>query len=138
MLLAVLSGIIAAIQGQFLGTLDRTMGMQASLFITYLTGMVIVGTLTLGTGGVQWRQLQMLPWYVPTTGILGIAIIGSIGYVVPRLGLATSLTLIVASQLMMAALIDHFGWLGASVRLLDMPRFIGFVLLLAGVRLIIH
>ena len=63
-------------------------------------------------------------------------IVGTVGYVVPRLGLATGFTLIVAAQFVMAALIDHFGWFGSTVRPMDVSRLIGLGLLLAGVWLL--
>jgi transporter family-2 protein len=73
-----------------------------------------------------------VPWYAFTAGALGLVIVGTIGYVVPRLGIARSLTLIIASQLLLAALIDHFGIFGADLRPMDGPRALGMVAVLAG------
>jgi bacterial/archaeal transporter family-2 protein len=56
----------------------------------------------------------------------------------PRLGVAGGLTLILASQFLLAALIDQFGLFGATPRLLDMPKAIGLVLMLGGVWLVVR
>jgi len=64
--------------------------------------------------------------------------VGTIGYVVPRLGVSGGFTLIVASQFVLAALIDHFGWLSASVRPIDLPRALGLVLIMFGVWLTVR
>jgi transporter family-2 protein len=79
-----------------------------------------------------------VPWYAFTAGALGLLIVGSIGYVVPRLGLAPGFTLITASQFLLAALIDHFGLFGATARPLDLTRGLGLVILLVAVWLIMR
>jgi len=60
-------------------------------------------------------------------------IVGTIGYTVPRLGLTKAFTLIIAAQLIMAALLDHFGLLGAATRPLDINRLLGIGVLVLGV-----
>ena len=70
--------------------------------------------------------------------LLGLMIVGSIGYVVPRLGVAKGFTLIVASQFVIAALIDHFGFFGAVVRPMDLTRIMGLSLILLGVWIVVR
>ncbi len=65
--------------------------------------------------------------------MLGLVIVGTIGYTVPRLGLATAFTIIVGAQFIVAALLDHFGLLGAAVRPLEFARFVGIALLILSV-----
>jgi len=57
----------------------------------------------------------------------------TIGYSTPRLGLVATFTIIVSAQFVVAALIDHFGVLGAVTRPLDLSRMLGIALLLAGI-----
>jgi transporter family-2 protein len=71
-----------------------------------------------------------------SAGILGLVIVTTIGYTVPRLGLSRAFTIIVASQFLTAALLDHFGLLGAVMRPLDLSRLLGFGVLIFGVWLI--
>jgi bacterial/archaeal transporter family-2 protein len=71
-------------------------------------------------------------------GVVGLLIVGAIGYSVPRLGLVPALTLIVAAQFIAAAVLDHYGLLGAAVRPLDAARGLGILVLLLGVWLIIR
>ena len=63
-------------------------------------------------------------------------IVGTIGDVVPRLGLATAFTVIAASQFILAALIDHFGLLGSAVHPIDLSRLLGLAVMLLDVWLI--
>jgi transporter family-2 protein len=59
------------------------------------------------------------------------------GYAAPRLGLAKSLTIMVAAQLLAALLFDHFGLFGASVRTLNVSRLGGLLLIVLGVWLVL-
>ena len=70
--------------------------------------------------------------------MLGLVIVAAISYTVPRLGLSRAFTIIVASQFLTIALLDHFGLLGAVVRPLDLSRLAGFGVLILGVWLIMR
>ena len=137
-LLAVVAGIAVVLQGQFMGLLDRTLGTRESIFVTYASGGLIITLLMLAFRGGNLKNWQAVPWYAFGTGILGLIIVGSIGYVVPRLGVAKGFTLIVASQFVVAALIDHFGFFGAAVRPLDLARLSGLSLILLGVWIVVR
>ena len=137
-LLAVVAGLAVTLQGQFMGLMDRTLGTKESIFITYAGGGLMITLLMLATGGGNLKNWQSLPWYAFGAGILGLIIVGSIGYVVPRLGVARGFTLIVASQFVVAALIDHYGFFGAAVRPMDLPRLLGLGLMLIGVWMVVR
>ena len=138
LLIALVSGVAITLQGQFMGLLDRTLGTKESVFITYGSGGLLVTLLMLASRGGKLRGVSGLPWYAFTTGILGLLIVGSIGFIVPRLGAARAFTLIVASQFLMAAVIDHFGFFGAAVRTVDATRAVGLVVMMAGVWLVVR
>ena len=52
---------------------------------------------------------------------------------IPRVGVAGSVTTIVAGQLLVSAALDHFGWLGAIEKPLDGPRTLGLAVVFVGV-----
>ncbi|MBF2049434.1 MAG: DMT family transporter [Leptolyngbya sp. IPPAS B-1204] len=135
--LAVLSGLAITLQGQFMGLLDKGIGTKESIFITYGIGGMIATLMMIITQGGNLRAWHGVPWYAFSAGALGLIIVGTIGYVVPRLGLAPGFTLIVASQFISAVLIDHFGLFGASVRTLDGTKLLGVAILMIGVWLIV-
>jgi transporter family-2 protein len=74
-----------------------------------------------------------VPWYALGAGIFGLIVIGAISYMIPRIGVAGAITTIVAGQLMVSVVLDHFGWLGAMSRPLDPTRIIGLAVVLVGV-----
>jgi bacterial/archaeal transporter family-2 protein len=136
--LAILCGVAVTFQGHFMGLLDRGLGTRESVFITYGSGGLIAALMMVASRGGNLREWPGVPWYALGAGILGLVIVGAIGYVVPRLGLAKGFTLIVASQFVVAALMDQFGLLGAVPRPLDGARLLGMGMLLAGVWLIVR
>ena len=136
-LIAVAAGIAVTLQGQFMGLLDRGLGTKEGVFITYAGGGLVISLLMLAFRGGNLKSWQSIPWYAFGSGILGLMIVGAIGYVLPRLGVAKGFTLIVASQFVIAALVDHFGFLGAAVRPMDLTRSVGLCVMLLGVWLVV-
>lgn len=135
--IAVMAGVAVTLQAQFMGLLDRSLGTLTGVFITYAGGGLVITLLLAALRGGNLKNWQSVPWYAYSAGVLGLIIVGSIGYVVPRLGVAKGFTLIVASQFLIAALIDHFGFLGATVRPMDMTRSLGLCFMLLGVWLVV-
>ncbi|MCB0131981.1 MAG: DMT family transporter [Caldilineaceae bacterium] len=138
-LVAVVGGIAVTLQSQFMGSMDQTMGTRESVFITYAGGGLLIALMML----LVWRGGNLAAWravppYAFLAGILGLIIVGSIGFVVPRLGLVTAFSIMLASQFISSAVVDHFGLLGAVARPLDGTRLAGVLVLCVGIWLIIR
>lgn len=123
--IASLGGCAVALQGQFMGMTDRQIGTSGSIFINYISGAVIAGLIILILPGGSLKNLAQVPWYALSTGVLGLVIAGSIGYTVPRLGLSTAFTVVIASQFIVALILAHFGWFGETSRPIDLTRLAG-------------
>lgn len=52
---------------------------------------------------------------------------------IPRAGVAASITTVVAGQLLVGTILDQYGLLGAAVKPLDATRILGLGMVLAGV-----
>jgi len=135
--LAIIGGIAVTLQGHFMGIMDQRIGSRESIFITYASGGVLAALMMIVARGGHLNTWQNTPWYSFTAGALGLVIVGAIGYTVPRLGLTTAFTVIVASQIVIAVMLDHFGILGATVHTMDLPRITGLLLLILGVWLVL-
>ncbi len=86
--------------------------------------------LFLGSKLTQWKSL---PWYTLGAGFFGLGVIAAISFMIPRIGVAPALIILLAGQLLMGALLDHFGWLGLAQRPLDGARVIGLGVVMLGV-----
>ena len=118
-ILAAVAGVAITLQGQFMGVMDLRLGTRESIFITYASGGLIASLIMLAGRWENLKAYYQVPWYAFSAGLLGLVIVGTIGYVVPRLGVTKGFMLVVASQFIVAALIDHFGIFGAVIRPFD-------------------
>ncbi len=126
-------GIAIGLQGPMASIINQRLGTLESVFIVHLGGLLAVGIPLLFLGGGKLGQWQSLPWYVLAAGILGVVVIGAAVYNIPRIGVAASIVLITAGQLMIASAIDHFGVFGVEMKPLTSQRFLGLGLVMLGV-----
>lgn len=136
--LAGLAGAAITLQGQFMGLMTARMGPLESVFITYGGGGLLAFLLILAARGGALFAWKNTPAYALSAGLLGLLIVGIIGFAVPRLGVARAFPVIVTFQLVIAALIDHFGWFQASGRPLGPAQLLGMGMLFGGTWLVLR
>ena len=138
-LLTVVVGLAIATQTQFAGVLGQHVGVMESVFIIHLGGLVAAGIYLLVLGGGNLGAWKAAPWYaVVFGGLLGVVIVGGYAFVIPRIGLATAITIAVASQLIFSAILSHYGILSAIQQPLTVSRIAGILVLLVGTWLIVR
>jgi transporter family-2 protein len=146
MLLRLLIYVIPLIAGVAMGaqapvnvTLARYVGpLRATLVsvtVSLLTLAVLVG---LDRQGGSLPAVGAAPRWALSGGLLGVMVLVGTVLSVPRLGTATTITLIVTGQLATAAVVDHFGLLGVAQRPLDATRVLGLAFLLVGGALVVR
>lgn len=131
-LIATVAGLAVTLQSNFMGVMTQIMGTRESIFITYASGGLVIALFLLGSGGGKLATWRAVPPYAFTAGLLGLVIVGALGYATARYGLIITFAVLLVAQYASAALIDHFGLLGATVRPLDGVRLLGLALLLLG------
>lgn len=75
------------------------------------------------------------PW-VWSAGILGAFYVAAVIVLAPKLGTALTFSLVVAGQMMVSLVFDHFGLLGMPVKHINWQRFLGIAFIITGVLLI--
>jgi transporter family-2 protein len=113
--------------------ITQRLGMFESVFIVHVGGALFALIPLLFYGGGKLAQWRSLPWYALAAGIFGLIVIGAISYMIPRIGVAGAITTIVAGQLLVSVLLDHYGWLGTMSRPLEPTRILGLAVVLVGV-----
>jgi transporter family-2 protein len=131
--LAAFGGVAVALQAHFMGLMDGDLGTLESVFITYFSGGILIGVVLLIQRGGNLSAWQQTPWYALSSGALGLIIVGILAYCSPRLGLVVMFTVLISAQFCVAALLDHFGWMGAPLRPLNLPRLVGMLTVMAGI-----
>lgn len=69
-------------------------------------------------------------------GFLGAFFVAAVVTLVPRLGVAMTFSLVIAGQMIVTLIIDHFGILGVPVKEVNLARLFGIILITGGVILI--
>ena len=132
-LIGLAGGVAVGLQGPMASMIAQQLGIFESVFIVHLGGALIALLPLVFYGGGKLTQWRSIPWYVLGAGIFGLVVIGAISYMIPRVGVAASITSIVAGQLLVSMILDHFGLLGAAERPLDLTRVLGMAIVLVGV-----
>ena len=132
-LIGLAGGVAVGLQGPLASMISQRLGMLESVLIVHLGGALIALIPLLFSGGGKLAHWKQLPWYTLIAGAFGLVVISAISYMIPRVGVAAAIITIVAGQLMVSAVLDHFGLLGASVRPLDPTRILGMVVVFVGV-----
>jgi transporter family-2 protein len=135
-LIGLIGGAAVGTQSAIVGAMGQKVGGTAGSFIVHLSGAIFSGLLLFFRGGEKIREWQSLPWYMLISGIFGLILYLTINVTFPRLGSTAMVTLVIVGQLLMGALVDHFGWLNAQVHPFSLARAAGIALLLAGAYLI--
>ena len=108
--------------------------MLESIFIVHISEAIIaLLPLLFLYGGGKLAQWKSVPWYLLGAGVFGLVVISAISYMIPRIGVAASITTIVAGQLLVGTILDNFGLLGTAVKPLDLTRIIGLAIVMVGV-----
>ena len=136
--LAIAAGIAISIQSSLSGVIGRRLGVLEAAFVIHLVGLALAGALMIGLRGGHLAAWRSVPWHAYAAGFVGVGIVAAVSFAVPRLGLATTLVLTIVAQLVVGAVLDHFGWLGAGPHPFSATRALGLVVLLIGTWLVVR
>ncbi len=128
-----MGGIAIGLQAPLASMINQRLGVLESVFIVHLGGLLAVGIPLLILGGGKLGLLQTVPWYALAAGLLGVVVLGSTVFMVPRIGVAGAITLIITGQLLIGATIDHFGVLEVELRQISWERLLGLGFVMLGV-----
>jgi transporter family-2 protein len=131
-LIGLAGGMAIGVQGPMSSVITQKLGSLESVFIIHIGGAVaaLIPMLFFGSKLGQWKSV---PWYALIAGAFGLIVISAMGYMIPRIGAAGALITLLAGQILVASILDHFGLLGMTPRAIDLQRIIGFGVVMLGV-----
>lgn len=138
-ILAVVAGSVLPIQAGLNAKMGKVVGdpVYAALisFVVGSIGLLIYSVAT----GVELGQISRageVSWTVWLAGILGAFYVAAVVILVPKIGAALTFSLVVAGQMLLSLLLDHFGWLGLNPHPFNWQRMVGILLVVGGVIMI--
>lgn len=139
LVLALISGILMAVQGSLNAALSKVIGLLETNFVVHVVGTGILIMLLfvgrLGRGNLH--ALSQAPWYTYLGGVISVFIIYLVAASIPKVGVANATTAIIVGQVLTAMLIDHFGGFGLERIPCGWIQMVGLLLLAIGARLLL-
>src|SRR5436309_15221361 len=135
--LAIAAGLAGSVQVALMSRLGERIGVLEALgFSTVLTAVGAFVALVLARRSLAgFERAVHQPWWMLLGGAMGLVIVFTITYSGPRIGVAATVGILIAGQLVMGAAIDRWGLLGTEQIALHWPRLFGIVLLAIGAAL---
>ncbi|MBC3516695.1 DMT family transporter [Neobittarella massiliensis] len=134
--LLLLAGCFLSLMQSLNGELSGYLGIFEVTFIVHSIGAVLL-ILYLKLVKRQKIRLRGIPPYLYAAGFLGVALVSTNAYCTPRIGVATAVALSVTGQMVLSAIIDHFGLLGMKKTAFKARRLPAFCLMAAGLVLLV-
>jgi len=137
--------IIAFVSGAFLpiqAGLNSRLGksIESPVYASLISFMVGVFALLIyimiTRQHVSWVGIKAVPAYAWLGGVLGAFYVTAIILAFPKIGPALTFGLVVAGQMIMAMLLDHFNVLVAQQHVINIWRVLGVFLIIVGVIII--
>ncbi len=134
-LLALAGGVALGIQAVVNGGLGKKVGPIEGSFISFLVGTAGLFFVVLFFGKGNILAISQVPKWQLIGGLLGALSVFVIVLVVPRIGVTSVLISVIAGQILIGLIIDHFGLFGSRSIPIDYKKAIAVLLLFASLYL---
>jgi transporter family-2 protein len=138
-ILAIVAGMMMPTQAAINNKLaDEVSSPVLAAFISFVIGTIALFVYIL-LAGVPLNNLghlknaSVISW---TGGILGAFFVAFAIILVPKLGVALTFSLIIAGQMLVTLVLDHYGFFGVPMKEANIQRLFGVLLIIGGVVLI--
>lgn len=137
-LVALIAGAVLPIQAGLNTKLGKAIEspFYASMF-SFITGALAVGIyIVLTKQTMQVAGLKLAPGYVWIAGALGAFFVTAMVLTFPRIGPAMTFGLVVAGQMLVSILMDHYKIMVEIRQSITIYKMIGVILIVSGVLII--
>jgi len=135
-LLAIAAGCCIALQASANGKFRFNLGSPLWASYFSICGTILFATLTmlaLRPSAPSLEQVRSTQWWNWIGGSLGALIVLAGATLTRQLGAAAFIALVIAGQLTMSVLLDHYALMGLTERPITPMRVLGLILVVAGV-----
>ena len=133
--MAFLAGTFLPIQAGLNNKLAKTgdSPVHASMISFAVGAVALIVYILLTSQNVSWKGIREAPAYAWTGGILGAFYVTIIVLAFPKIGPGLTFGLVVAGQLLISMLMEHYQLLGAESQPVSIGRITGMLLIIGGV-----
>lgn len=135
--IALLLGGLIPIQSSFNTFLAQQLKspLQAA-FINFAGGIIVLTILLFLVFRVSlpaMADLKQIPWYYYIGGAIGVSFVTMVVMLTPKIGITNVLAGALVGQLIVSAIMDHFGLLNLNVHPISWQRVLGICFLIFGI-----
>ena len=134
--LAVLVGVAVGFQATLTSVSQRTLGPSMLVAISGLSTAVVAAGLSVFLARPEFTVRAV--GFAAVSGVLGAFILGGIAYSAGQTGVARTLSIVIASQLIVSLVLDTVGLFGADTQNFSPLTVLGVVLILVGGILVVR
>lgn len=129
-------GVAIAFQSPLASLMSQRIGTLESAFVVHAGGALLAGLPLIFLAGGRISEWRSVPPAALGSGALGIALVAAVSYTIPRIGLTSTIAVVISAQLMIGTVLDHYGVLGMETRPFGMLRAAGVAILFVGTWLV--
>lgn len=142
-LLAFVAGSCIAIQAAMNARLGQLMNSTwlATSYAFFTSFFLVIGVFSLFKQKSvlgQWQQIPftIIPWYLWLSCVLSVIGVGSMYWLIPKIGVGSVMSYALTGQLIVAMLISHYGLFESPKNVISTTKIIGSLLLVFGIVLL--
>lgn len=134
-MIAALGGAAVAVQSKVNGGLSKKVGLIEGSFISFLIGTLVLFFFVIFFGKGNLLAVFEVPKWQLIGGILGAIYVSILIFSVNKIGVASTLMAVVLGQILLGAMIDHFGWFGGESHPITVKKMVAILLLIISLYL---
>lgn len=137
--LAIIAGAVLPLQAGLNVQLGKSVSQPVfAAFASFLVGSLslLIYLIIIKFDFTLVSNIKTVSPIVWIAGVLGAFYVAAVIVLAPKLGTALTFSLVVAGQMSVSLILDHFGLLGLPVKHINWQRFLGITFLITGVLLI--
>ncbi|SUM31015.1 integral membrane protein [Staphylococcus gallinarum] len=125
-----------SIEGSIYAVLGDHIGKLESSLYNFAVGSIIlaIALLFLGKGSLSYTVRA--PKWELTGGLLGVVYLTVLVFAIPVIGVGLAMGSVVVGQMIMSAIIEHYGLLGSEKKPLRIEKIIAIILMIIALTLI--
>ncbi|CAB1254946.1 DMT family transporter [Clostridium sp. MT-14] len=132
-LYSIIAGISMSIQGVFNTRLSEKIGLWATNTIVQGVGFIITLIIVLSSGKENWGNINCCKKLYFLGGVFGVIITFTVMQGIKSLGTTHSISIILVSQLLAAALIDFWGLFDSQKINFTFNKIAGIIIMIIGI-----
>ncbi|MGO3049830.1 EamA-like transporter family protein [Staphylococcus casei] len=135
-IIAIIAGIFLSTEGAIYAVLGDHIGKLESSLYNFSIGSIILGIALLFLGKGSLSYTIKAPKWELTGGALGVIYLTVLVISIPLIGVGLAMGSVVVGQMIMSAIIEHFGLLGSEKRPLRIEKIVAIILMIIALTLI--